>query len=111
MQLIFYVGSATFTQPTAVPVNRPVASQSQALPERPLIVTVAANGEAWLGDQAWRINDAATIRAALAERSSGRVLVHADGDVPTRQLVAVIDACRAAGAESIDLAADHQGGS
>lgn len=107
--LIFYVVAATFTRPTAVPVQRPVSSQAASLPERPVVITIGADGGAWLGDRSWDPGHIAAVRDALTRRGSERVLVHADGSVPTRELVQVIDACRAAGATSVDLAADQEG--
>lgn len=108
--LIFYVVAATFTQPTAVPINRPAARQTAALPERPLVITLAGAGEAWLGDHGWHIDDVGAVAQALAQREGKRVLLQADGAVPTRLLVQVIDSCRAAGAASVDLAADRRSG-
>ena len=108
--LIFYVVAATFTQPTAVPINRPTATQAASLPERPVVITLTPDGEAWLGNQLWQQDDMVAVQQALSERSGGRVLLQADGEVPTKTLVQVIDTCRAAGASSVDLAADRAAG-
>lgn len=106
--LIFYVVAATFTQPTAVPIERPGSQQQAPLPQRPLLITLAADGSAWLGTQAWQRDDIAAVRSALASRDAARVVIHADGSVPTDTLVAVIDSCRAAGASGVDLAAERE---
>ena len=106
--LIFYVVAASFVRPTAVPVDRPAVSQSTPLPERPVVITLAADGAAWLGDDPWRASDHHPLQRALAERAQQRVLIHSDSQVPTGRLVEIIDACRAAGADSIDLAADQE---
>ena len=105
--LIFYVVAATFVQPTAVPIHRPSVSQSTPLPERPVIITIAADGSAWLGDDPWRASDAAALRLAFLDRQHQRVLIHSDAQVPTGRLVEIIDACRSAGASSVDIAADQ----
>ena len=106
--LIFYVVTATFSQPTAVPIERPQASQASALPERPVIITIAADGSSWLNDVRWRPDQHSELHTALTERGSKRVLIEADGAVPTRRLIEIVDHCRAAGAEQVDIAAEHQ---
>ncbi|TVR42926.1 MAG: biopolymer transporter ExbD [Planctomycetota bacterium] len=105
--LIFYVLAATFVTPTALPISRPSSSQAQALPSRPALVAITADGAVWINDQPWNLDDHAALSRELDERSEGRVLIHADGQVSTQRLVEVMDACVHAGARAIDLAADQ----
>ncbi len=107
--LIFFVISATLARPSAVPIERPTARQADPLPQRPVVVTITGDGDLWLGDKPFPLGDGAAIKSALSNQEEKRVLIHADGEVPTRRLVSVIDRCREAGAERIDLAADPEG--
>ena len=105
--LIFYVVAATFVQPTAVPIQRPQRQPGAALPERPLVITLAADGNAWIGDESWRPSDLLSLRQRLSGHPTQRIFLQSDAQIPAGELVRVIDACRAAGAISVDLAADQ----
>ena len=107
--LIFYVVTATFSQATAVPIDYPQAGQSERLPERPVVITIDASGAAWVGDDLWHQEDLHLLQTRLAQRPGRRVVVHADARAAAGDLVAVIDRCRAAGAASVDLAAQRSG--
>ncbi|TVR14013.1 MAG: biopolymer transporter ExbD [Planctomycetota bacterium] len=108
--LIFYVLAATFVSPTALPIQRPISSQAQAMPARPVLVLIASDGSTYLGDRPWAIDDSGRLAMRLREGDEGRVLIHADAAVTADRLVAVMDACLAAGAQHIDLAADRARG-
>lgn len=105
--LIFYVVAATVSQSAAVPIQRPSVSQAEALPVRPLQITLSADGAGWLGNQPWQHHDLASLRHALGQRQTDQVVIHADERLPSGQLLAVIDTCRAAGADAIAVAADR----
>ena len=105
--LIFYVVTATFNKPTAVPINRPQSSQSSATPERPVVVTLSADKQVFIGNEPWSVSQRQVMRDTLRKQNTDRVLLQADGAVQTDTLVRVLDACKAGGAAHIDLATDR----
>lgn len=108
--LIFYVLAATFVSPTALPIQRPISSQAQAMPARPVLILIASDGSTYLGERPWSLEDSARLATRMRDSDQGRVLIHADAAVTAERLVAVMDACLAAGAQHIDLAADRARG-
>lgn len=103
--LVFYIVSASFTRDNAVSINRPHSQNTHAAPETCLSLALTKNGAVYIdGRRAGRDRRAALTRA-LRGQGNKRVLIHADRAVPTGILLAVMDDCRAAGAESVDVAA------
>lgn len=104
--LIFYVISTAFIQETAVPLARPGHSQAVAVSGGFVPVAIVASGAVQVGPQ---IVDAAGAReavaAALRDAGTDKVVIIPDRSVPTGLLLAVMDACSAAGAASVDVAA------
>lgn len=104
--LVFYVISTSFTPETAVPVERPQSTQATVSDVAAVQVVITAAGEVVLGTHPLA---AAEIPAAVATElrrvGATRVVLVADRAVPTGTLLAVMDACTAGGAASVDVAA------
>jgi biopolymer transport protein ExbD len=104
--LIFYVISTAFVQETAVPLSRPASSQATAVAGAFVPVAIVKSGAVQIGAQivdADRAQEA--VAAALRAGAATKVVVIPDRDVPTGLLLRVMDACSAAGASSVDVAA------
>ena len=104
--LIFYVISTSFTQETAVGLDRPSSSAATAVSGVFVPVAIVKSGAIQVGPQVVDlagVRDA--VRAALAGGGTDTAVVIPDRDVPTGLLLAVMDACSAAGAKTVDVAA------
>jgi biopolymer transport protein ExbD len=104
--LIFYVISTAFVQETAVTVDRPTSSAASAVGDGFVPVAIVKSGAIQVGPQ---VVDLAGVRdavhAALDAGNTRKAVVIPDREVPTGLLLAVMDACSAAGADSVDVAA------
>jgi biopolymer transport protein ExbD len=104
--LIIFIVTAKLVVAPAVPLELPRATQTQ---ETQVVFSVAvpvsgpivANGAA-LGDESQLTRSA---RDALARQSDLRVVIHADGAVPHRRVIHVIDLLKRAGVARIAFAA------
>lgn len=108
--LIFYVISTSFVQESAVSLTRPASSQATAVSGAFVPVAIVKSGAIQVGPQ---VVDLAGVRdvvkAALSDGRTGRVVVIPDREVPAGLLLRVMDACSAAGAASVDVAATAGG--
>ncbi len=108
--LIFYVISTSFVQETAVTIQRPASTQAQTVSSGFVPVAIVASGAIQVGAQVVNVaglTDA--VRAALDAGNTSKVVVIPDREVPSGLLLKVMDACSAAGATSVDVAAIHEG--
>jgi biopolymer transport protein ExbD len=108
--LIFYVISTSFVQETAVTIQRPASTQAQTVSSGFVPVAIVASGAIQVGTQVVNvagITDA--VRAAMDAGNTSKVVVIPDREVPSGLLLKVMDACSAAGATSVDVAAIREG--
>jgi biopolymer transport protein ExbD len=104
--LIFYVISTSFVQETAVAVQRPGSTQASTVSGGFVPVAIVKSGAIQVGPQVVelaRVRE--TVQAALSAGNTVKVLVIPDREVPTGLLLKVMDACSAAGAAQVDVAA------
>jgi biopolymer transport protein ExbD len=108
--LIFFVVTTTFVHDLGLDVERPQATTARELPVEIVRVAVSDRGEITVDGRptsAWRIE--AEVRDRLGERDDASVLLVVDKGVVADRLVAVMDACRKAGAKSVALAVEQGG--
>ncbi len=109
--LVFYVISTVFMQESGVEIQRPTSTQATTLAQGFVAVAIVKSGAIQVGTQ--RVAEAdvrAAVAAALHASGTKRALVIPDRDVPTGLLLRVMDACTAAGATTVDVAATREGG-
>ena len=108
--IIFMVAAPLLT--VGVPVELP-KSAANALPhddEEPLTVTVTADGGVQIQTTETPREELVTkLRAIIAERSSDRVFLRADGRVPYAQVMEIMGALNAGGFSNIGLVTDIGG--
>ena len=104
--LVFYVISTSFTPEATVAVDRPQSTQATTSSTPSLQVVATATGEIVIAGQ--RVEPTAISQAVageLARLGISRVVLIADRQVPTGQLLSLMDACTAGGASAVDVAA------
>ncbi len=109
--LIFYVISTSFVQETSVSIQRPASTQALAVSGGFVPVAIVKSGAIQVGPQVVDlagVSDA--VRAAMDGGNTDKVVVIPDREVPAGLLLNVMDACTAAGAASVDVAATREGG-
>jgi len=103
--LIFYIVSTSFVQDAGVVVNRPESRSAEPVTTRYLPVAITKTGAVYVAGRAIAPDEAGPIETALKDISATRVVIQADREVPTGLLLRVLDTCKAAGAETVDVAA------
>ena len=106
IMLIFFVVTASFVKESGIDVNRPEAETAVKQDRANVFVAIDDQGVIWIDN---RRVDVAQVRANIerlhAENPQGSVVIQADEQAVTKQLVAVMDAARAAGVYNISIAA------
>jgi biopolymer transport protein ExbD len=103
--LIFYIVSASFVQESSVRISRPESSNAAISNEPYLVVAVTKAGTVHAGGHVVAADDGRAVSRCLSENGAKRVLIQADRAVPTELLLRVMDTCKQAGAETVDVAA------
>lgn len=108
--LIFYVISTSFMQETAVSVQRPASTQATTVAGAFVPVAVLKSGAIQVGPQVIDLSGVRdAVHAALDAGNTTTVVVVPDREVAAGLLLQVMDACTAAGATAVDVAATHAG--
>lgn len=111
LALLFFMVNAVLSINPAIRVELPRARSSLGAVGRDVVVTVTADGSAYIDDR--RVGDerfAVELRAALARAGTSSVLLQADRTLPYERLVEVMDLAKIAGTGRISLATGRTGG-
>lgn len=102
--LIFMVTAKLVVTP-AIPVDLPRASQSEAV-QTIFSVVIAPDGALQVDGESCSDAELPTrAREALKRDAELRAVIHADGSVPHRRVIAVLDELRAAGVDRVAFGA------
>lgn len=106
IMLIFFIVTASFVKESGIDVNKPIAQTSQPKEKANILIAIDAAGSIWIDR---REIDPRAVRANIerlhAENPQGTVVIQADVDSRTGDLVHVMDAARLAGVYDIAIAA------
>ena len=106
IMLIFFIVTASFVKEAGLDVNKPQAQTSQPQSEQKnILVKIDAQGGIWIDH---RKVDPRAVRANIerlsAENPDGKVVIQADPDAATGDLVHVMDSARLAGVYDVAIA-------
>ncbi|WP_415891105.1 ExbD/TolR family protein [Neptuniibacter sp. SY11_33] len=97
IMLIFFIVSTSFVREAGIDVNRPTAQTSDSQSKTAVMVAISANNEIWVDRKPV---DVRMVRPAIerlkSEQSEINVVIQADEQATTGQLVKVIDQLRLA---------------
>ena len=106
IMLIFFIVTASFVKEAGIDVNKPEAQTSQPKEKANILIAIDATGGIWIDR---RKVDPRAVRANIerlhAENPQGTVVIQADADAKTKDLVHVMDAARLAGVFDVAIAA------
>lgn len=106
IMLIFFIVTASFIKEAGVDVNKPSAVTATKQDRANILVAITADDQIWINR---RPVDVRSVRANIerlhAESPQGSLVIQADRKSTNEKLVAVMDAARQAGVESIAIAA------
>ena len=103
--LIFYIVSTSFVQDAGVLVNRPESRSAQPVTSKHVPVAITKTGTVHVAGRTIGPDETGPIADALANLGAVGVVIQADREVPTALLLRVLDTCKAAGAETVNIAA------
>ena len=107
--LIFFVASTSFVRETGVDVERSTANSAEVLDHGSIMIGVSANGDVFMEGKRVDVRRVrGLVERALAEDREAGVVVIADKDSKTGDIVKVMDQCRLAGARNVSLAARRE---
>ena len=110
--LIFFLVTTSFVKESGVDINRPSAATAVSKENAGIMIGIDKDDGIFLERReidlrAVRVN----IERALAENPEAAVVIVADRESRTGTAIAVMDACRLAGAENVSIAAKIPGNS
>jgi biopolymer transport protein ExbD len=108
--LVFYVLVAGALRDESVPVERPASSQARAAGGAWVAVAVTRDGQLHCGGPVSLGGLPAAVRDELARAGATRAVVVADREAPVGTVLSVMDACRAGGADAVEVAAQQPEG-
>lgn len=104
--LIFFIVTTSFVKETGVEINRPTAKTAERKERGNILIAITADGQIWINRR--RI-EAEAVRANVeqqrAQNPEGAVIIQADDESNTGDLIKVIDQIRLAGITNISIAA------
>jgi biopolymer transport protein ExbD len=106
--LIFFLVTTSFVKETGIEVTRPTAAAAESLSRDSILVGITADGAVYMDNQEVGI---LSVRARVKEYLRRRdlpVVVIADAATRTQDLLSVVDECKLAGAQSVNVAAQQK---
>jgi biopolymer transport protein ExbD len=109
--LIFFVVTTSFVKEAGIEVQRSTAATAEVKERGSIMIGVSGEGEVWMEGKKVDVRSVrGLVERALAEDPEAGVVVIADKNSETGQVVQVMDQCRLAGASSVSLAAKREDG-
>lgn len=109
IMLIFFIVTTSFIKESGIDVNRPTAQTAERKEHGNIIISITANGEIWIDKRAVDIR---AVRANVArlhsENPLGSVIIAADRETKTYDLVQVMDQLRMAGIPHAAIATETE---
>ncbi|NOQ13767.1 MAG: biopolymer transporter ExbD [Methyloprofundus sp.] len=109
IMLIFFIVTTSFVKESGIDVNRPSAKTGTTKAQGNIIVGIKANGDVWIDK---RLVDFRAVRANVSrlhmENPLGSVIIAADKETKTQDLVQVIDQIRLAGIMNPAIATESE---
>ena len=106
IMLIFFIVTASFVKEAGIDVNKPQAQTSQMKEKANILIAIDETGGIWIDR---RKIDPRALRANIerlhSENPQGTVVIQADENSRTADLVRVMDAARLAGVYDVAIAA------
>lgn len=108
IMLIFFIVTASFVKESGIDVNRPQADTAEKQQQANILIAIDKDGRIFIDRRQVQPEQVrANIERLHAENPQGSVVIQADEDAVTRQLVLVMDAARSAGVYNVSIAADQ----
>jgi len=109
IMLIFFIVTASFIKEAGIDISRPQAETTEKQDRASIFIALSPSGEIWIDRKNVPTSQLkATIEKLKAENPQGAVIIQADRDSKSKQLMQVMDAARDAGITQIAVATEAQ---
>lgn len=109
IMLIFFIVTATFVKESGIDVNRPDANTATQQDRASILIAIDDTGAVFIDRRRVELDAVrANIERLHAENPQGTVVIQADENASTKQLVAVMDASREAGVYEVSIATEQR---
>ncbi|MCK6438947.1 MAG: biopolymer transporter ExbD [Planctomycetes bacterium] len=106
--LIFFAVTTSFLSNSGVEIERPASDRSKPFSDSAVSIAVTKQGDVFLDGQRINADDSFAIRTALERSGAKRVLLEGDREAQMGIVLKVYDACFAAGADDVSIAANKR---
>jgi len=107
IMLIFFIVSTTFVQEQGVEINTPSSSLGSEPKSKGIIIAIDEEGQAWYDQKEVSLAQMSnTLVAKLAEQTDLSVLIKADENTPTGDLIHLLDEIRGLGVQQVAVATE-----
>lgn len=108
LMVFFLFSTLQMVYQKSMPVNLPVASQTQQEAPKPVSITVMADGSVSIGEDKVPLDDVESRVAQLADKSETPVILRADEKAEHGQVVKVMDQIKRAGVTKLAIATQEK---
>ena len=103
--LIFFMVTTSFVKESGVEISRPESALTEQIDQGFIPVGIDPSGGVHIAGKMIPPDSVRGVQNVLEETGRKRIVIQADKDVRTQLLLKVLDTCRLAGAEQVDVAA------
>jgi biopolymer transport protein ExbD len=109
IMLIFFIVSTTFIRDEGVQINRPSAGSAQVLKSQGIVISIDLQGQSWLNQVVVPFERlSASLRLELSRMQNPSVLIKADKEAGTGDLIKVLDLVKSLGVDQVAVATVKQ---
>jgi len=108
--LIFFIVATTFVEETGVDVDKPQAASARQLEKNSILIALTNEGNVVYGGREIGVSGVRPLVERMLRKEEVPVIIQADKDARTGQLVRIIDEAKRAGAKVVSLASHQAGG-
>ena len=106
--LIFFIVTTVFVKESGLEIEKPQASTAEVLEKQSLFIALGADGRIFCAGTEFSLSSLRPFIAFQLQKKDIPVVIQADINSKSGRLVDLIDECKAAGAKSINLAAEQE---
>jgi len=106
--LIFFIVTTVFVEETGVDVDRPQAVSAARLDRQSMMIALTPDGDIVYGGRTISLNSVRGLVARQLRERETPVIILADRDSRTGQLVELMDECKLGGARHVSVAAGRK---
>jgi len=107
--LIFFMVTTVFPENDGIVIEKPVSENTATLQDKNMVLKLDANGQIYFKNIAVTSEDIKRLVAREIDLNNKMsVIVHADKNSTTEQLIKIIDAAKSGGASQLGIATDEK---